>query len=463
MTRRLALVIVGVVIATLLLAGAGTLALATVRARATTQTELRTQTTKFATGIGEFLDVGVSVDTPAGQRLLKNRLRLIARLRSVLPLDDVAIITSNGGGSFDLAQLPVSVALSATDLQALGRGSTVSGTGGKVAFAATIGSAPTGRKFLVVATRRIDAGLGAARRLFLLSGLATILMGLGAAYLVGRRLSRPIRDAAAAAHRIAAGELSTRVAQPDASNHDEVAELQRSINHMADSLERSRVLEQQFLLSVSHDLRTPLTSIRGYAEAIDDGNVDPKRAAAVIRQESRRLERLVADLLELAKLQARSFTFTPMRMDLSDAVHTATQGAAGSNDDVVFHAVTSAPVTVMADPDRVAQVLANLVENAGKYAHRNVYVSCRIESERAVVTVDDDGPGIAASDLPHVFERLYTARQRPERKENASGLGLAIVRELVTAMGGGVSASNIPGGGARLSFWLPFRLADDNT
>ena len=455
MTRRLAFVIVGVVIATLLLAGAGTLALATVRARTTTQAELRTETQTFAKNIGEFLDVGVSPDTAAGQRLLKNRVRLISRLKAVLVVDDVAIITADGKGEYDLAELPAGIALSAAAIRAVSGGATVSGTSGKVAFAASTGAAPTGHKFLVVAIRRIDAGLGAARRLFMWAALATILLGLGAAYLVGRRLSRPIRDAAAAAHLIAAGELSTRVVQPAESDHDEVAELQRSINHMADSLERSRVLEQQFLLSVSHDLRTPLTSIRGYAEAIDDGTIDPKRAAGVIRQESGRLERLVADLLDLAKLRARAFTFSAVPMDLSNAVHTATQGAAGSNGEVVFHPITSAPVPVIADPDRVAQVLANLVENAGKYARHNVFVSCRNENGRAVVTVDDDGPGIAANDLPHVFERLYTAGNRPERKENASGLGLAIVRELVTAMNGGVAASNIPNGGARLLFWLP--------
>jgi two-component system sensor histidine kinase BaeS len=273
--------------------------------------------------------------------------------------------------------------------------------------------------------------------------------------LLGRRLSRPVRDVSAAAQAIAAGQLTTRVQEPGPGEHDEIAELQRSINHMAGNLERSRTLEQQFQLSVSHDLRTPLTSIRGYAEAIDDGNLDPKRAAAVIRAEARRLERLVADLLDLAKLQAHAFTFHHVPMDLSSAAQTAVEGATGSSGEVVFHAITTGPVMVSADPDRVAQVLANLVENAGKYARRTVMVSCRSEHGRAVVTVDDDGPGIPAHDLPHVFERLYTATRQPERKENSSGLGLAIVRELVTAMGGEVTAGNAPTGGARLSFWLP--------
>jgi len=242
--------------------------------------------------------------------------------------------------------------------------------------------------------------------------------------------------------------------EPRANHHDELAELSRSVNGMAAALERSRSLEQQFLLSVSHDLRTPLTSIRGYAEAINDGNVDPQRAAAVIRAESARLERLVADLLDLAKLQAKSFTFHLQSVDLSAAAHTVTDAAAGSQPGITFQPVTSGPLMVSADQDRLAQALAKLVENSGRYARRVVIVSARAEGEWAIVTVDDDGPGIAPDDLPHVFERLYVSRHQPERKESSSGLGLAIVRELVTAMGGEVMAGAAPTGGARMSIRL---------
>lgn len=455
MTRRLALVIVGVVVATLLLAGVGTLLLGAARARTTTENELRAQTTEMATSIAEFLDVDADVDTPEGQRQLRARVRALQRLQTILPLDEVVVLIADRRGQFDTSELPATVTLSPADFAALQSGSTVSGTERRVSFAAASSSAPTGRAFVVVTTRRIDAGLGAAVRLFLWAAAATIVLGLGAALLLGRRLSRPVREAADAAHRIAAGELSTRVPEPPPTDHDELAELQRSINHMAGSLERGRVLEQQFLLSVSHDLRTPLTSIRGYAEGIHDGHVEPMRGAAVIRQEAQRLERLVSDLLLLAKLQSRSFTLDMVDLDLSAAVHTAAEGAAGATTDVVVHAITSGPVPVRADPDRLAQVLANLVENGAKYARANVFVSCRVEGTRAICTVDDDGPGIADADLTHVFERLYTARQRPDRTENPSGLGLAIVRELVTAMGGDVAAGAAPNGGARLSFWLP--------
>jgi len=454
MTRRLALVIVGVVVATLLLAGAGTIALSAVRARASTVKDTREHATQIASNIDELLDVDTA-GTAEGDRQLRIRMRVLNTFRSVMPIDDLVVLVADNKGTLQGDPLPEPVTIDDIDPSAMTAGTTVSGSRGRVAFAAAPTRSPNGRLIVVVATRRIDAGLGAAVVLFFWASAATIVLGLLAAFLLGRHLSRPLREATAATQRIATGDLAARVPTPPPHRHDELTDLAHNINDMAQSLERSRTLEQQFLLSVSHDLRTPLTSIRGYAEAIADGAGDPVRAAGVIRSESRRLERLVADLLDLAKLQAKAFTFDMQRLDLSAAVHTATDGVAGSRSGITFHPVTTGPLPVTADPDRVGQVLANLVENAGKYATSKVIVSARAEETWAVVTVDDDGPGIPEHDRPHVFERLYVARHAPERRENSSGLGLAIVRELVTSMGGQVAASGAPGGGARLSFRLP--------
>lgn len=455
MTRRLALVIVGVVVTTLLLAGAGTIALASVRARTTTVNELRDQATEIAANIDDILDVDAATTSAEATRQIRNRLRVLNTLRTLLPIDQITVLIAQPNGDLPIDDVPGGLTIDQLQPDLLAAGETVADNSGKLAYAAAPATGPGGRLYVVVVTRRIDAGLGAAVRLFLWSAVATILLGLLAAYLLGRRLTRPIREASRATQRIAAGELSTRLSDPPSRDHDELAELSRSINGMASSLERSRALEQQFLLSVSHDLRTPLTSIKGYADAIDDDKVDPKRAAGVIRTESRRLERLVTDLLDLARLQSRSFSLHLETLDLSAAVHTATDAAAASVPDVSFHPVTTGPLPVVADPDRIAQVLANLVENAAKYARTSVFVSARAEGSWVAVTVDDDGHGIAPGDLPHVFERLYVARERPERKENSSGLGLAIVRELVHAMGGEVEAGSAPNGGARLSFRLP--------
>ena len=459
MTRRLATVIVSVVIATLLLAGAGTLLLSAARARTTTVNELRTQAEQMAANISEVLDIDESLTAAEQAKQLRNRLRLLAAMRQVVELDDVSVLIVPPGGQIQ-GDLPNSLSIDDIQLEVLATGQSTASNRGKLAYAAAPAAGPNGRQYIVVVTRRIDPGLGPSFRLFVWASGATILLALGAAYLLGRRLSKPIREASAATQQIAAGRLGTRLTEPPATQHDELAELARSINGMAAALERSRGLEQQFLLSVSHDLRTPLTSIRGYAEAISDGNADPQRAASVIRSESARLERLVADLLDLAKLQSKAFNFHLQPVDLSAAAHTVTGAAAGSQSGITFQPVTSGPLMVSADPDRLAQALANLVENSGRYARRVVIVSARAEGEWAVVTVDDDGPGIAPDDLPHVFERLYVSRHQPARNESPSGLGLAIVRELVTAMGGEVVAGVAPAGGARMSIRLPLHQGD---
>ena len=455
MTRKLALVIVGVVITTLLIAGAGTLALASVRARATTVADLRDQATEIAANIDEVLEVDPSTTSEEATRQLRSRLRILSALRSILPIDEITVLIARPNGTLPTDELPDGLSIDQLQPDRLAAGETIGDNRGKLAYAAAPTTGPNGRLYVVVVTRQIATGLGAAFRLFVWAAIATIMLGLLAAYLLGRGLTRPIREASLATQSIADGKLNTRLPEPGSNEHDELAELARNINGMASSLERSRGLEQQFLLSVSHDLRTPLTSIKGYADAIDDEKVDPKRAAAVIRTESRRLERLVSDLLDLARLQSRSFSLRLETLDLSAAVHTATEAVAAAMPAITFHPVTTGPLPISADPDRIAQVLANLVENAARYARTSVLVSARADGSWATVTVDDDGVGIAAADLPHVFERLYVAREQPERKESASGLGLAIVRELVHAMGGEVAAGRAPSGGARLSFRLP--------
>jgi two-component system sensor histidine kinase BaeS len=271
-----------------------------------------------------------------------------------------------------------------------------------------------------------------------------------------------VRQVDDAARRIAGGELATRLPDPPAGATDELSDLVRSVNAMAAELQRSRDLEQQFLLSISHDLRTPLTSIRGYAEAISDNTTtDPAWAAGVIGAEAQRLDRLVQDLLDLARLRARSFSLHPAPVDLGEVVRVAAEAFRPDADEagVQLLVTTPAGITIHADGERVAQVVANLVQNALKFARAQVSVGVSSAGGTGVVAVDDDGPGIPADDLPHVFERLYVAGHQPVRRESGSGLGLAIVSELVDAMGGQVGAQSSPIGGARLAARFPLAPA----
>jgi signal transduction histidine kinase len=216
---------------------------------------------------------------------------------------------------------------------------------------------------------------------------------------------------------------------------------------MAQSLEDGRARERQLLLAVSHDLRTPLTSIRGFAEAIKDGAIeDSEQAADVIIAESQRLERLVGDLLDLTKLEARQMSIAMRPTDAAEVAGTTSEGFRPAAAKSGVEIITEVPEygetpPVAADPDRLAQLLANLLENAITFARSTVRVSVTDGLGVCTIRVDDDGPGIAQGDLVRVFERFYRADRGPSR-ELGSGLGLAIVSELAAAMGGTVRAES---------------------
>lgn len=294
--------------------------------------------------------------------------------------------------------------------------------------------------------------------LFLTGAIALLVAGLVSAYLA-RRMTRPIAAMRDTAQRIAGGDLSARVGvmgQPD----DELSSLAKSLDAMATELETARGHERTFLLSVSHDLRTPLTSIRGYAEAIQDGMVeDPveqARAGSIIAAEARRLERLVADLLDLARLDAHQFSLHPRPVDARTVVYDAVAGFVPSARDwgLRLEVVRGDPAPLDADPERLAQITANLVENALKYARSTVRVDVDRRDGRVELRVDDDGPGVPVGDRVRVFQRLYTARDAPSRKVG-TGIGLAIVHELAGAMGGAASCEPLDAGGTRFRVTIP--------
>jgi signal transduction histidine kinase len=455
MTRRLVVLMVGLVAGTLVFAGLGTLVLAQVRARADTESDLRTQAINTAENLALFFDADEVGELTEEQ--LQQRLRQLTLLRRVVDLDGFATVGIGPDGTIEVDQLPEGVTPEMLDVPSLELGRVQSGNDGDLVFAAAPLDLQQGRTGVIVLSQQASAGLGPAARYFVVAAFASALVAMLAAVLVGRRVTRPIRAASAATTRIAAGELSTRL--PERSGRgDELAELSRHVNGMAEALERSRALEQQFLLSVSHDLRTPLTSIRGYAEAIADGAGDPGRAAAVILSEARRLERLVADLLDLAKLQASSFSLEVEQVDLGQLATVAIDGFApdAAERGLLLQAIgDDTPLLVRADHDRLGQVAANLIENAMKYATSGVIVRAEADGTWAVLSVADDGPGIDPTDLPHVFERLYVARLKPTRHESSSGLGLAIVRQLVEAMRGEVSVTSELGRGTTFTVRLP--------
>jgi two-component system sensor histidine kinase BaeS len=288
-----------------------------------------------------------------------------------------------------------------------------------------------------------DAARRAAFAVLLAGGVA-LLLSFAAATWLARRLTRPLADIEQTARAVAAGDLDARVSV-DRSTDAELAAVAAALNRMAADLADARHAERTFLQAVSHDLRTPLTSIRGYAEALADGTLDAsdddarRRAAAVIATESRRLERLVRDLLDLSRLDAHEFTLRPRPCDAATVVRETAVGFAPRATELglAFEVAAPDPIPADLDAERLGQIVANLTENALKYARSRVDVRVDHTDRSVTVRVRDDGPGIPVDEQARVFERLYLARNGNGRAIG-NGLGLAIVRELARAMGGDV-------------------------
>ena len=295
------------------------------------------------------------------------------------------------------------------------------------------------------------------RRLALALLVGLVVAGaLGA--LLARRVARPLGNAARAAHRMAAGERDVRLA-PDGP--DEVAEVAAGLNGLAGALAVSEARQREFLLSVSHELRTPLTAVTGFAEALADGiAVDPAAAGRTIAVEAARLDRLVSDLLELARIGAQEF-----RLDIDDVdLVPLVQAAAG-----VWSARCAAvqvPFTlelgparacVRSDAGRLRQVLDGLLENALCVTGSGVPVLLALQEEPGcfALEVRDGGPGLSEQDLPVAFSRGVLHDRYRGVRPGGTGVGLALVEGLVRRLGGTAVAGQAPEGGAAFTVRLP--------
>ncbi len=455
------------VLGSVVLSGLASLALAVHTAQTQTRRELLREAQGLAVSVQQQAEADNRADPARALRTL------LLALKSPLRLDGSAVLAVRPDGQlFDPAtpRVPpgLPAGLQAGDLkpQSLLAMRTVSGSSGGVVFAAVpyraevqILGAPRQVVQVVVLTRRPPSALATAGLWFAVSALVILAVAAFVAYRLGRRFVRPIEAAQEVTGRIAAGDLEARVPDPPGAD-PELAALAASINSMATRLAQAKDAERQFLQSVSHDLRTPLTSIRGFAEAIEDGvTADAGAAAGVIASEARRLERLVGDLLGLATLEARRFTLQIQPVDLDASVASTAAGFGPMASELGLALIVDAEeqdpdhraVRVMADPDRLAQLTANLIENALRYAAHQVRLTTRHHHGTPELCVTDDGPGMSEDDLGRVFQRLFVARPRPDRPIG-SGLGLTIVAELAAAMGGSVRAESPlgPHGGTRM-------------
>jgi two-component system OmpR family sensor kinase len=294
-------------------------------------------------------------------------------------------------------------------------------------------------------------------------GVGALLAGL-LSWWLSRKISGPVSALASAADEIAGGNYAVRV--PARGGGDEISHLSGRFNEMAARLAATEERERQFLMSVSHELRTPLTAIKGHVDAIRDGLFDDpelERASLdVVAGETIRLERLVGDVLDLAKLNAHRFTVYPQEVDMGALVERAhaSFGEEARRREIDFRLDEDGdPPTIVTDGDRVLQVITNLLANAFRWTPDGGVVSLESEHGEGLVrlTVADTGPGIKPEEQERIFVPFIS------RDNHGTGLGLPIARELAVALGGRIELASVVGAGSRFTLVLPAVLAATRT
>ena len=286
--------------------------------------------------------------------------------------------------------------------------------------------------------------------------LAGLIGGMLAGALLARFIARPIRQAAAAAGRLSAGDRSIRLV---GSSTAEGAELAGAFNQLAAALQTSEGREREFLLSVSHELRTPLSTIRGYAEALADGVVDADdapKAGTTMLAEAERLDRLISDLLVLSRLEAADLPLDIVGVDLADLMRTAAEAWAPRcipDGPRLLVELPSQPVVVDTDPGRIRQVVDGLCENALRIVPQGapLVLAVRAGPQAGILEIRDGGPGFTDDDLAVAFQRGALHRRYRGIRKVGSGLGLALAARLVARLGGTIEAGHAPEGGARFT------------
>ncbi|MBA2518453.1 MAG: HAMP domain-containing histidine kinase [Chloroflexia bacterium] len=319
--------------------------------------------------------------------------------------------------------------------------------------------------------------LGALRQTLALTSGAGLLLAMVGGWLLADRALRPVDRVTAAAAKIAAGDgsaasLSSRLAVP--ASGDELARLSATFNEMLDRLEASFHAQQRFVADASHELRTPLTAVRGNVDVLarqvaahgdQVGNGDVAAALDDMQRESARMGRLVDDLLLLARSDGSDPSepgngAAPRLVDLRELASDALRSAAGLADGQELVLAAPRPVTIQGDPDRLAQLLLILLDNAVRHTPAGKRITVAVGppvADLATLAVRDEGEGIAPEHVPYVFDRFYRADGARGRATGGTGLGLAIARVIARRHGGDITVRSEPGQGSEFVVSLPVR------
>ncbi len=298
-------------------------------------------------------------------------------------------------------------------------------------------------------------------RTSLLMGVFSLLLAMLIAWWIARTLLEPVKRVAAATHRLASGDYSSRVA---VASNDEVGQLARDFNQLAYTLERNEKMRREFMADVSHELRTPLSVLRGELEAIEDGvrSLDPNTMKSLLGEVGM-LSKLVDDLYELSLADIGALTYRKAPCMLNDVLENSLamyRERFAARQLQLDLELPREPMELLADASRLQQLFSNLLENSLRYTDVNGRLRLSVGVDRDTVRIDflDSGPGVSASQLPRLFERFYRGESSRNREHGGAGLGLAICRSIANAHDGSLVADHSPYGGLWLTLRLPRSL-----
>jgi len=321
-----------------------------------------------------------------------------------------------------------------------------------------------GGVYVLSSVEGIHQSLQKVKNLLVLSGVGAFFLALGFTVVISRKLSNPLIQMEQAARRMAKGELDVRV---DVVSGDEIGSLARATNDLAVELKQYRDTRRELFANISHELRTPVTYLEGYAKVLRQGLYDSEEEKEqildIIHQESVRLKHLIEDVFELAKMEEGKFSLRMEWIDLAEVVENSVRNIhlRAKEKSLNVHVEVDEHLSlVFADGMRMEQIVLNLLDNAVRYTeHGIITISLRnLENHKVLLAIEDTGIGIPEQDLSFIFERFYRVEKSRSREYGGTGLGLAVVKKLMELQGGTIRVSSVRGAGTR--FELEFTDED---
>lgn len=320
----------------------------------------------------------------------------------------------------------------------------------------------------VFVTNVIDNMLGAWSTFLSITAVVTLAVFIGAlviSLVYSKRMARPLDEMAAASRKFARGDFSVRVKQEDDTS-DEMGSLIDSFNKMADSLEKAEARRSEFIANISHELRTPMTTISGFADGILDGTIpkdQEEKYLRSIRDETRRLSRLVRDMLDVSQMKARASD--PSKRTVFDLTELVLQTLLSFESRATKKNLDVDPqlpdnhIMVRADKDAITQVIYNLLDNAVKFAHEGTCITLRLykDNGKAYVSVKDVGETIPPDDLPFIFDRFHKSDRSRSLDKDGVGLGLYLVKSIINSHDEDIAVKSEDGA---TEFVFTLKLAD---